>query len=120
MSFRISIPYGAIKRIANKVYANRMGKFQFLMVRLKVDTISARAGLDVISIPYGAIKSLNGGDICDLKLTFQFLMVRLKVSKKYIENNQPFEFQFLMVRLKVKCPCIPLMVPPDFNSLWCD
>jgi len=26
------------------------------MVRLKVDTISARAGLDVISIPYGAIK----------------------------------------------------------------
>ena len=26
------------------------------MVRLKVDMISARAGLDVISIPYGAIK----------------------------------------------------------------
>jgi len=32
---KISIPYGAIKRMSNFIYKNYKKKFQFLMVRLK-------------------------------------------------------------------------------------
>ncbi len=54
---QISIPYGAIKSIFNKVTDTTLFLFQFLMVRLK-DGIKITPGVDI---------------------TFQFLMVRLKV-----------------------------------------
>jgi len=34
-NLRISIPYGAIKSVSNVVRRTTIGKFQFLMVRLK-------------------------------------------------------------------------------------
>jgi len=56
-SLLISIPYGAIKSSVDKIVNYLLSKFQFLMVRLKVNSISSQLGYDVISIPYGAIKS---------------------------------------------------------------
>ena len=53
-------------------------KFQFLMVRLKVDPYAVVVRVDVISIPYGSIKRREIYLVVDLQPEFQFLMVRLK------------------------------------------
>ena len=56
---RISIPYGAIKREAVKLYYNALCEFQFLMVRLKESRYCIQLWNIAISIPYGAIKSIT-------------------------------------------------------------
>ena len=79
--YRISIPYGSIKRICQNQYMFWLATFQFLMVQLKVAQghpmlrssqgfqflmvqLKASALLTsicriLISIPYGSIKSLH-------------------------------------------------------------
>ena len=75
----ISIPYGAIKRISDEAYSEK---------------------ITGISIPYGAIKRYSAKGSYFTIFVFQFLMVRLKDKKiKNMEKIKPF--QFLMVRLKV-------------------
>jgi len=60
----ISIPTGTIKRLARRIRAIGHTEFQFLLVRLKVDSP------DFILPP---------------RLSFQFLLVRLKVSTEGYE-----------------------------------
>ncbi len=56
--FRISIPSGAIKSVF-AVFAEKIEQsFQFLLVRLRVDTHCHRTSPETISIPSGAIKSI--------------------------------------------------------------
>ena len=97
----ISIPYGAIKREfldhkktvfakfqflmvrlkveGSRKLARQKNEFQFLMVRLKVKRVSfKRIRILRISIPYGAIKRDKDKISMSLLCTFQFLMVRLK------------------------------------------
>jgi len=74
----ISIPYGAIKRISPKFVSNNLGEFQFLMVRLKECTSKLMPPIINISIPYGAIKSFLTIFFIFFIFLFQFLMVRLK------------------------------------------
>jgi len=52
----ISIPYGAIKRLALMDVIGYLARFQFLMVRLKETSTINIFCLYQISIPYGAIK----------------------------------------------------------------
>jgi len=56
LSFQISIPSGAIKRLSTRKSEINTRLFQFLLVRLKV-FIVAFIVFTVISIPSGAIKS---------------------------------------------------------------
>jgi len=76
--FKISIPYGAIKR-------------QITLIALHIL---------IISIPYGAIKSYILMNLIIMAMKFQFLMVRLKASVKTWLVVITNLFQFLMVRLK--------------------
>ena len=116
----ISIPYGAIKRYIALLCEYDEFVFQFLMVRLKVYYFMYSTKWQCISIPYGAIKRFFNKlqkrcrDIISIPYGAIKSMIRVNI------YGTGSEFQFLMVRLKVKCPCIPLIVPPNFNSLWCD
>ncbi len=71
---RISIPYGAIKRLYTPVCCYNNDKFQFLMVRLKALIIVILASLYSI---------------------FQFLMVRLKDTSKKIIPQAKGDFNSL-------------------------
>jgi len=57
LMFLISIPSGAIKRVYSENRMSLLGKFQFLLVRLRVPTNVPGVSLPFyISIPSGAIK----------------------------------------------------------------
>ena len=95
--FKISIPYGSIKSVLMRSTQTSLTIFQFLMVRLKVNT--------------------NIFSLCGVE--FQFLMVRLKVSYRNERMISP-SFQFLMVRLKDFSGKLKNPVP-DFsprNNIW--
>ena len=54
----ISIPYGSIKSASETQVYRREQEFQFLMVRLKEESVAyGRDKCPAISIPYGSIKS---------------------------------------------------------------
>ena len=94
--YRVSIPYGSIKRNREDLFAKKKSMFQFLMVQLKVSPIPTRASFDLVSIPYGSIK-------------------------RWCIVNSPHVllwFQFLMVQLKVLTDCKAPLFLACFNSLW--
>jgi len=65
MAMKISIPYGAIKRVPTIIKKSEVNIFQFLMVRLKVIGLAS---------------------VLFFQSAFQFLMVRLKDNLKAIED----------------------------------
>ncbi len=69
----ISIPYGAIKSLANLRKIKWKKLFQFLMVRLKAILESLHHYCYLISIPYGAIKSYNSHTIISYERNFNSL-----------------------------------------------
>ena len=73
----ISIPYSTIKRAENQRLNNKVLRFQFLIVRLKVARVWQASCI----------------------LLFQFLIVRLKVNNRNATYGSTL-FQFLIVRLK--------------------
>ena len=77
------------------------GLFQFLMVRLKAESVNDFTNRSVVSIPYGTIKSALAEPDYFPQMLFQFLMVRLKVVFTIDTLIYLKTFQFLMVRLKV-------------------
>ena len=119
-----------------------VNRFQFLMVRLKVDDETTQVyllmGFQFLMVRLKVIISI----MCpSQKYIFQFLMVRLKGAMNF-SNAIKDVFQFLMVRLKdyqmtsqatnnlisipygaIKSQCPFFMISLKlyhFNSLWCD
>ena len=78
-----------------------MGKFQFLMVRLKGLFTHLKFICYPISIPYGAIKSMSGDGFLGSSRSSPFLMSQFKAVKTTLTRPIILVFQFLMVRLKV-------------------
>ena len=100
---RISIPYGAIKRRAERQRAKHHAiSIPYGAIKRCAGGAGAGEQCD-ISIPYGAIKSRSQKRYNFLVILFQFLMVRLKDNSRTTPIQQATRFQFLMVRLKAIC-----------------
>ncbi len=72
--------------------------FQFQVVQLKVCSKHIGMILSRISIPGGAIKGVD----------------------RDVEKACDNLFQFQVVQLKVDNVCSPRLLPPYFNSRWCN
>ena len=85
----VSIPYGTIKRLKDKVSDPNTTVFQFLMVRLKDCHLCRKRRVSQVSIPYGTIKSLN------LQKNKSLILLPLRYYKD--RKNK---------RIKCRCPII--------------
>ena len=96
-----------------------VSRFQFLMVRLKVNELNQRIGYFpafqflMVRLKVALLAKFNRFK------SFQFLMVRLKASSIPITPCLVI-FQFLMVRLKGQGRGTLKTSSIDFNSLWFD
>ena len=84
----ISIPIGAVKRVASGVETLAQGAFQFQSVRLKEPSPALPSAVRKISIPIGAVKRICLLLHAILFELFQFQSVRLKVSCGKATNSK--------------------------------
>ena len=118
----ISIPTGTIKSCYGSLPPDPFPRFQFLLVRLKVESVYALPDIALISIPTGTIKRIT---VISSVVSFNIISIPTGTIKRVLGHKHrpkkiPFQFPTGTIKRDTTERRLLSRLYANFNSYWYD